>query len=112
MTIIHHCSRHSRKIPKVNNMAKENGIKRVLYCNYVLDWLETTYFIDHGNLIQDVQKKYTISKRCDDWNRVAAATERADKSYARVKHRLEAQLRATGATPANVSVVSKKLLSR
>ena len=73
---------------------------------------EITYIIDSGNLIQDVQHKYTEIKHYDDWGMANAEMECIAKSREKIQHRLEFQIRKTGATAYNAKITAEKLLRR
>ena len=98
-------------------MSNNKGIKRLLYFDvcydtYEKDLFEITYIMDCGNLIQDVQQKHTEIVRYKDWNKAAIARQKIEKSFAKVQHNLEFQLRRTGATAYTAKMTAQKLLQR
>ena len=75
-------------------------------------YLEVTYIIDHGNLIQDVHKKYTEIICFKDFDAREQRVAKCQESKKRVQKMLETQIRSTGANQLNAELCARKLLQK
>lgn len=69
------------------------------------------YIIDRGNLIQDVKTRYNEIVYFNNKETAEKYEQRYKKSKSKIRHDLEYQICATGATAYNAELTANKLLS-
>jgi len=102
----------------VKKPKKKRSIKRVVnftgpvICAPNTIRLCVKYIIDRGNLISDIQAVHTEFVSFPDYDAMHAKMEKYIKSRQSVKHDLEHQIFATGATRYNAEFTAKKLFDQ
>lgn len=100
----------NKKTKKVKNIKRVVGFSGpVLYTPNSIK-LCVKYIIDHGNLINDIQAVHTEYVSFPDYDAIDAQRQKYIQSKLKVKHDLEFQIYATGATRYNAEITAKKLM--
>ena len=101
---------------------KPRNVKRFLYARPVYPikddgklYMEMIYLLDTGNLISDVQKKLCSKTVCISnysCEYEEKIYERCIRARQKLKHDLEYQIYATGATRINAEICAKQLMAK
>lgn len=99
----------------IKKTKKPRNVKRIVnFCGPVMCAPNTVklcvkYIVDHGNLISDIRAVHTEVVSFPDYEAMNIQVQKYIQSRQRVKHDLEHQIYATGATRYNAEFTAQKL---
>lgn len=101
-----------KKPKKIKNIKRVVSFTGPMMCAQNSVSLCVRYIVDHGNLISDIQAVYTEYVSFPDYEAMNIQVQKYLQSRQRVKHDLEYQIYATGATRYNAEITAQKLFDQ